>query len=115
MKTSSSPATLSKAFDVVCPAKHAALLAASGMIPASAAASKCWKDAIASVVTVDDLANAGVTIEEVAEAIEFYTATKATITSEKVVQTLFVRYVGEPVDAFLVLADGYRRGPAGDR
>lgn len=105
-------ATMTAAFSLVCPATHAAALAAMGMISGKDAASVSWKDRIAAIVTVDDLANAGVTIGEVVQAIEFFTATSPVVSQEKVIQTHFVRYVGEPQDGFLVIADGYRAGPA---
>lgn len=96
-----------KAFALVDPAEHAKRLAAAGLITAEQAATKSWKDAIAAVVTDAELKAAGVTIDGVARAIEFFTATTAKITRERIA----VR-VGKNERGFLVLAAGYRNGPA---
>jgi hypothetical protein len=67
---------------------------------------RSWKDQIAAVVTDRELEAAGVTIEQVNDAIEFFTATTALTTREK------IGTGAEP--GYLILADGYRAGPAGD-
>ncbi len=105
-------ARMTKAFELVCPATHAAKLAAFGMISGADAASVSWKGRIAAVLTQDDLTQAGVTLAEVIDSIEFFTATSPVVTEEKIFQTAFVRYVGEPMSGWLVLADGYAVGPA---
>jgi len=65
-----------------------------------------WKDRIAALVTDAQLTAAGVTIEQVNASIAFFTATMPTTTREKIGTS------EEP--GYLVLAKGYRAGPAGD-
>lgn len=59
-----------------------------------------WKDEVKDFVSLATLAYHGIKIEEVATAIEFFTATVATILPDGA--------------GYLVTAPGYRRGPAGD-
>lgn len=58
-----------------------------------------WRAEIDAHVTGSALAEQGLTIRNVAEAVEFYTATEATFVPEG--------------DGFRVKAAGYRAGPAG--
>ena len=98
--------TMERAFDLVDPAMRAtALLGHSNH-------GKTWKDPICSLLPQSELDSAGVTIEQVAEAIAFYTATEAGISAEKIGRVGAVDHHGAP--GYLVMADGYRRGPAGD-
>lgn len=60
-----------------------------------------WKAPIDARVTRDVLARANVTIEDILEAVEFFTATTATVSTPDMHGARSVR------------ADGYRRGPAG--
>ena len=105
--------TLDRAFGLVDPSASAARLAEIGAMSASAAASASWKDPIAEIVTDEELAAAGVTIADVAEAIGFFTATEAKITRERIGGTPFVRYLGDGAPGYMIFADGYRNGPAG--
>lgn len=106
-------AKLQRAFDLVDPSAHAKRLAALGLIPAEVAKGASWKDQIAEIVTDRDLETAGVTIDDVREAIAFYTATEATITRHQIGR-LYADVFDPPIPGYLVLADGYRAGPAGD-
>lgn len=108
-------ARMERAFALVCPATRARELAARGLISAADAAAVSWKDRIVCLVTDDELAAAGVTIGEVADAIAFYTATDAAITREPQIGSLpWVSFLNGGVPGFFVAATGYRRGPAGD-
>jgi hypothetical protein len=72
------------AWELVCPVTH-------------------WKDPVNAVVTAKQMRAAGVTMQDIADAVDFYTATRARF---KLVSSL------EP--AYVVTAKGYRAGPAGD-
>lgn len=100
------PAAHSTHSDRISKASRAAHEAAFALVDPSSRPGADWKARIAALVTDTQLAAAGVTIDQVNAAIEFYTATKPTTTREKIAPT------GEP--GYLVLADGYRAGPAGD-
>lgn len=63
-----------------------------------------WKDQINAVLVEEDLKTAGVTIQEVVDSVEFMTATKATLRESTVHLT--------NEKAYIIKADGYRRGPA---
>jgi hypothetical protein len=103
---------LSTAFDLVNPAIKMAEMALLDPRLASWAAKASWKDEIAELLTDDDLAAAGVTIEDVREAIVFYTATEAKITRETIGGARGEHFdEGKP--GYLVIAKGYRKGPAG--
>lgn len=106
-------ATMDRAFALVCPSEHAKELAARGMISEADAAKVTWRDRIAAVVTDDMLVAHGLTISDVAAAIEFFTATKAEISRERIAGLSWVYFLQE-TPGYLVTADGYRRGPAGD-
>lgn len=105
---------LAKAWDLVCPALFAKKLAEAYSTNAglTAALTKVsWKDDIHALITDMEIAEAGVSIHDVAEAIEFYTATEAKITRETIGGTAFVAYPkGEP--GYMVVSPGYRGGPA---
>jgi hypothetical protein len=103
---------LSTAFDLVNPAIKMAEMAQRDPRLASWAAKASWKDEIADLVSDETLAAAGVTIEDVREAIEFYTATEAKITREQIGGEHGVHY-DPPKPGYLVIAKGYRKGPAG--
>ena len=64
-----------------------------------------WKNEINTFVTMQHLRAEEVTIEQIVEAVAFFTATKATI-----------RYADNRMagEGYFVSADGYRLGPAGD-
>lgn len=78
-----------KAFELVTPERFGA---------------KDWREPIEAIVTGVELAEAKVTIEEVAEAVAFMTATEAKVEAVPT-GTRFV--------VWKVTATGYRRGPAG--
>lgn len=97
------------AFALVDPTPDHALLALYGIADARGD----WKDPIHALVTDDALQAAGVTIADVEAAIIHYTATVATVTREVIGATTAVTYIGG-APGYMVIADGYRRGPAGD-
>ncbi len=101
------------AFNLVCPAEHVRQLIKCGALPVSADGCASWKDPICALVLDEDLTAKGITIDEVKESIVFFTATEATVTREKIGGTVTERF-SEPKDGYLVRAEGYRRGPAGD-
>jgi hypothetical protein len=103
-----SPETLRRIFDLVCPRAGALRLAEAGLIDRDVAELVSWKGSIAAVVTDATLAAAGCTIEQVAESVEFMTATRAKITRYSQVNTA----TGESGPGYLVTAPGYLRGPA---
>lgn len=95
--TRAEQATLKRAFDLVCPTLVAKALAKRGGITPARAALATWRDAIAARVSQKQLDAASVTIEQVVEAVAFYTATEATVREA----------LG---GGFIVQADGYRAG-----
>ena len=110
--TAATTATLSNAFALVDPSQVRARWAArdprvAAMKPAS------WRDPINTLVLDLDLAAAGVTIQDVEEAVLHYTATEAAITRYPAIWGRAGETFGDPLPAFLVLAPGYRAGPAG--
>lgn len=109
--TADKRARMARAFDLVCPQKHAAELAERGLITRGSAAERTWRDPINAVVTDGMLIEAGVSIADVAEAIAFYTATEARISAERIGSLPWVSFIGG-TDGFYVRAIGYRRGPA---
>lgn len=105
--------TLSAAFDLVCPRKTIERWAArEPRITRKMVESRTWRDKIAALVTDADLAAAGVTIEQVKEAVEHYTATSARVTRQQIAGRLGETFEN-PQPGYLVCADGYRCGPAG--
>jgi len=64
-----------------------------------------WKDPVVGLVTKQMLATLGLTIEDVKEAVSFYTATEATV------MECLVAPGYQP--GYRVTADGYFMGPAG--
>jgi hypothetical protein len=72
---------LGVAFDLVNPILRAEELAHRGLITDADAQQHCWKDPIMALVTDEDLVQAGVTIGDVIESIEFFTATTAKVTT----------------------------------
>ncbi len=63
-----------------------------------------WRAPIAKFVTIETLGHAGVTIEDVKEAVAFYTATEATVEFSP---------FAKAGAGYVVTAKGYRAGPAG--
>ena len=102
---------MDRAFALVCPATQARALANRGMLSPSAAAAVSWKDRIACLITDDMLSDAGVTIGDVADAIDFFTATPARIERHEIGSLPWISFPNG-VHGFLVQAPGYRRGPA---
>lgn len=100
--------TMEIAFVLVNPAERAMSLAEAGYPGVSAS----WRDPIAAVITDEELESRGITIQDVRDSVEFYTATEATITREQIKSTPLVSYL-EPISGYLVIAKGYRAGPAG--
>jgi hypothetical protein len=108
---------LEKAFALVCPAEHAKKLAAAGVLSAADAGRASWKDPISALVLESELRVGGVSIDDVVEAIRFYTATEPTFTAERIGHRAgdSARFIMEPSrPGWWVRADGYRAGPAGD-
>jgi hypothetical protein len=103
-------AKLSRAFDLVTPAPNPELCALYGLTGGR----RDWKDRIHAIVTDDELEAANVTIADVEEAIAHYTATIPRVTRERIKGTLRVTYI-DGCPGYMVQADGYRAGPAGDR
>lgn len=99
---------MERAFALVSPDLHAKRLGYAS----SELGLVSWKDPIAALVPQSELDASGVTIQDVAEAVEFFTATTASITAEKIGRIGSRDFRGAP--GFLVLADGYCMGPAGD-
>lgn len=62
-----------------------------------------WKETVSAVLSNADLAAANVTLDDVVASVEFMTATKATVTNTTNTKSEC---------AYIVRADGYRRGPA---
>ena len=84
---------------------HPKMYRAFALVSPDSWGKKDWKEAITAVIHPVDLENAGVSLEEVLESIEFYTATKAAAE--------FIPVHGEPgVNAYVIRADGYRKGEA---
>jgi hypothetical protein len=84
--------TMHAAFELVSPEKFGA---------------KDWRCAINAFVTISELRKAGVTIEDVAQAIAFMTATEASVSEP-------LGIAGKPGElGYVVRAKGYRAGPAG--
>lgn len=106
-------ARMTTAFDLVCPGKHARELAARGMISPEIAERFTWRERIAATVLEEDLDAAGLTLADVIEAVEFFTATSPTVEEANVASEAWVSFI-TPRRGFLILADGYRLGPAGD-
>ncbi len=103
---------LSKAFKLVDPGERAKFLAAVGLISEAAASRHSWRDEIAALVLDSDLVAAGVTTDDIREAVAYYTATEATITTERIGGLSHVHFL-EAVPGYFVRAKGYRAGPAG--
>lgn len=89
------------AFSLVDPGLYAKRLAERGLIPTEAAERVSWRDRIAALVRKDEIEKAGVTVGEIAESVRYFTATEPRIETD-------------PAGSVLVIADGYRAGPAGD-
>lgn len=104
---------MKRAFEMVCPKAHAMRLVKVGLLTAENAAQVTWRDRIAAVVTDKELAEAGVSIEQVKEAIGFYTATVAEVTRERIAAGSWRTKNKRSEMGYLVLAAGYRAGPAG--
>lgn len=105
--------TMKAAFDLVCPRANAERLVAQMPQHAEVLANVTWKDAICALVTDEDMVVAGVTIEQVRDAVVFYTATVPRIDRHQIAGTPWARFE-TPKPGYLVRADGYRMGPAGD-
>lgn len=114
--TDATQAKLDAAFALVCPRTHALMLASKGIISAADAETVSWKDPIATLVLDEELAAAGVTIDDVSFAVAAMTATDATITREMIGMRAGddVKHRGGGRPGYLVIAKGYRAGPAGD-
>lgn len=106
---------MARAFDLVNPAIKAKSYADAGLISQEDAAAVSWKRQIADIVLDSELAVANVTIDDVGRAVEFYTATKASITRTSVgMMPLDEVPSPTPRMGYLVMALGYSAGPAGD-
>ena len=103
-------AKLARAFDLISPAPNPELCALYGLTGVRGD----WKDPIWALVMDAELVAADVTIADVEEAIIHYTATVPRVSREVIKGTLRVTYV-DGLPGYMVQADGYRAGPAGDR
>lgn len=107
-------AALTAAFDLVCPRKCLERWAArEPRITRKMVESRTWRDQIDALVTDSDLEAAGVTIEQVAEAVAHFTATDARIERFECIGSRQGESFAEPQPGYLVQAIGYRAGPAG--
>lgn len=97
-------------FALVDPRTHALRAAARGEMQASVAAKTSWRDRIAVVVTDSELAAIETTIGEVERAITYMTATNARSTHYSKADN----GKGGIEPGWVIIADGYRAGPAGD-
>ncbi len=97
-------------FALVNPAVHAKRAAERGEMQASVAAKICWRDRIAAIVTESELLAADTSIGEVERAIMYMTATKARSTHYSKADN----GKGGIEPGWVIIADGYRAGPAGD-
>lgn len=62
-----------------------------------------WRGPVSAVLLNEDLDAAGVSLADVCDAVQFFTATPASVTYSSTLK-------GEP--AYIIRAVGYRRGPA---
>lgn len=107
MTTTIGTAKMRRAFDLVCPRAHALKLAEQGLIPREVAEQVSWKGAIGALVTEAELRAADVTIADVADAVDFFTATTARVSAERIATE-----GGGEQPGYLVIAAGYYAGPA---
>lgn len=102
-------------FNLVCPAEEAKRLAAAGVFSADDVAQVSWKGPIAALVTDEELLAADVTVSELADAVQYMTATRATCERIQIGQRICEDYHVEATrPGWLITADGYAAGPAGD-
>ena len=104
--------TMRRAFQLVNPAVHAQELARRGIVSQEAADKQDWKGEIAIAITLETIESAGLTIAQIEDSIPFMTATRAQILPADIAGEPWVCYLGSR-PGFLILADGYRKGPAG--
>lgn len=102
-----------RAFNLVDPSVIFSELVARGLFKAGAAPAWTWKDRIGALVTDEDLAAADVTIDDVREAVEHFTATEAQVTRAQIEGRAWVHFL-EARPGYMVQAVGYNAGPAGD-
>lgn len=98
------------AFDLVNPAHLVRELIDRGILPKTVDAD--WRAPIAVMVTDEQLSAAGVSIDDVIDAVAFFTACKAQVSRERIAGLPWVSFL-EAKPGWLVIADGYRNGPAG--
>jgi hypothetical protein len=103
--------TLRTAFALVDPLETIGHFYGADMMRRNADEGRSWRDRIATLVPQERLDAAGVTIDDVRESVIHFTATEPTITAHTIGQVGIRHYHGRP--GYLVLAEGYRRGPAG--
>ena len=97
-------------FKLVDPAAKAAKLADAGKISHEDAKRVDWRDQIACMLFDSELEAAHATIDEVEQAIKFMTATDAVVSHHAVCRT----WDAHEEPGWLIIAPGYRAGPAGD-
>jgi hypothetical protein len=95
--------TVSKEWLAAENARKVRMEAAFALVSPEKFGAKDWRCPIKAYVTYETLAAANVTIEEVKEAVAFFTATEATVKE----------LPGGPFAGYGVTAMGYRAGPAG--
>lgn len=103
---------MQRAFQLVNPAARAQELARRGLISQEAADAQSWRNQIACCVTLEDIEAAGLTVQNVADSIQFMTATVPQVLPSEIAGEPWVSYLPAR-RGFLFLADGYRKGPAG--
>lgn len=104
--------TMRRAFHLVNPAAHAQELARRGLISQEAADAQDWRGEIACTVTLEELEAHQLTIQNVIDSVAHMTATVARVTPATIKGEPWITYI-DAKPGFLVLADGYRKGPAG--
>lgn len=88
---------------VQAPGKQAYMEKAFSMVCPKSWGRSDWRERVLAVLTNTDLETVGVTLADVCESIEFFTATEPKLRYSQ-------RLNGEP--CYIIEAEGYRRGPA---
>lgn len=104
--------TMQRAFHLVNPAAQAQELARRGLISQEAADRQDWRGEIAIALTLEAIEAEGLTLQNVEDSILFMTGTVANVIPAQIAGEAWISYL-KPRPGFLILADGYRKGPAG--
>lgn len=103
---------MQRAFHLVNPAAQAQELARRGLISQEAADRQDWRGEIAIALTLEAIEAEGLTLQNVEDSILFMTGTVANVIPAQIAGEAWISYL-KPRPGFLILADGYRKGPAG--